>query len=82
MIPSLAPIDLTHISVAVTVTSSSMFLLLPMYSPSSMSVHVPWLVIDEAEVRFMESHSMGLFEVGVSRVVDKDGGKRGLLETP
>ena len=84
MIPSLAPpIDRTRIAAAPsTVTPTSMFLFLPMYSPSSMSVHVPWLVIDEAEVPFMESHSTGLFEVGVSRVVDKDGGKQGLLETP
>jgi len=35
---------------------------------------------DEAEVRFVESHGAGLFEVGVR--VDEDGGKRGLSETP
>jgi hypothetical protein len=35
---------------------------------------------DEAEVRFVESHGAGLFEVGVQ--VDEDGGKRGFSETP
>ncbi|KAH9053736.1 glyoxalase-like domain-containing protein [Lactarius vividus] len=35
---------------------------------------------DEAEVRFVESHGAGLFEVGVR--VDEDGEKRGSSETP
>ncbi|KAH8984989.1 glyoxalase-like domain-containing protein [Lactarius hatsudake] len=35
---------------------------------------------DEVEVRFVESHGAGLFEVGVR--VDEDGEKRGSSETP
>ena len=35
---------------------------------------------DEVEVRFVESHGAGLFEVGVR--VDEDGGKRGFSVTP
>lgn len=35
---------------------------------------------DEAEVRFVDSHGAGLFEVGVR--VDEDGEKRGSSETP
>ena len=35
---------------------------------------------NEAEMRFVESHGAGLFEVGVR--VDEDGGKRGSSETP
>jgi hypothetical protein len=35
---------------------------------------------DEAELRFVETHGAGLFEVGVR--VDESGGKRGWSDTP
>ena len=53
--------------------------------PKDLNLHTQLLLCepdasDKAEVRFVESHGAGLFEVGVR--VDEDGGKRGLSETP
>jgi hypothetical protein len=54
-------------------------------TPKDLKLHSRLLLCDpdasdEAEVRFVESHGAGLFEVGVR--VDEDGGKRGFSETP